>query len=79
MPTLDLAYNSAINSLTSCSPNRAFLGRQLVLPHLANLPQFEKDKYQHPPFSLEEKVYECMGEQNELRIRRQFKVYTNQT
>ena len=72
MPGLDLAYNVAIHSSTNCSLARAFLGRELIVPHLENLPSFQKQQ-QTNPYSLEEQmdqIYENMRQQDEVRIRR---------
>ena len=79
MSALDLAYNSAIHTSMKCSLAREFLGRELIVPHFANLPSFQKQQ-RIDPYSLEEQVdqvYVKMREQDEVRIRRQFLYYSN--
>ena len=72
MPVLALVTEGAKHSSTKCSPDRAFLGRELIVPHLENLPSFQKQQ-QTNPYSLEEQmdqIYENMRQQDEVRIRR---------
>ena len=73
-----LPYNAASHNSTGCSPARGFLGREVDVPHMSALPKFD-NREQQEPCGLEEdmdRVWEEMRRADDLRIRRQFRAYS---